>query len=71
MAVEIGAEVLDALGTQLSEQRNESAGVELPECDRHAVEQLAVALLAPLQLGTGLLQGRDIHDRANERQRSG
>ncbi|MGY3649295.1 hypothetical protein [Bradyrhizobium sp. LM2.3] len=71
MAVEIGAEILDAFGAQFPEQHDQPAGIELPECDRHAAEQMAVALLAPLQLDMGLLQGRDVHDRADERQRSG
>ncbi|MDF0516949.1 hypothetical protein P0R31_06875 [Bradyrhizobium yuanmingense] len=71
MTVEIGAEILHPLGAQFSKQRDQLAGVELPECDRHAAEQMAVAQLAPFQLGMGLLQGRDIHDRADERQRSG
>ena len=66
MAVEIAAEVLDALGSQFSEQHHQSAGVELTEGDRHAAEQVAVALLAPLQLGVVLLLGGDIHDRADE-----
>ncbi|MGY4469977.1 hypothetical protein ACVWWK_005686 [Bradyrhizobium sp. LB9.1b] len=47
MAVEIGAEILDAFGAQFPEQHDQPAGIELPECDRHAAEQMAVALLAP------------------------
>lgn len=66
MAVEIGAKVLDALGTQFSEEHDQPAGVELAECDRHAAEQMAVTLFAPLQLGMGLLLGGDVHDRADK-----
>ncbi|WP_245285928.1 hypothetical protein [Bradyrhizobium sp. WSM1253] len=71
MAIEIEAQIGNALGAQLSEQRHQPAGVELPKRDRHPAEQMAVTLLAPLQLGMGLLLRGDVHDRADERQRSG
>ena len=66
MAVEIAAEILDPFRAQLPEQHHQLAGVELPERDRHAAEQLAITLFAPLQLGRRLLLGRDVHHRADE-----
>jgi hypothetical protein len=69
MAIEIGAEVLDPFAAQFPEQHDQPAGVELMECDRHAAEQMAISLLAPLQLGMGLLPGGERQADHHERSR--